>query len=120
MVVEAPKFRNKYRIATSRLKGWDYGEAGYYFITICTQDKHLWFGEIQNCEMRRSFLGEIAYQYWLDIPKHFPQASLDEFIVMPNHVRGIIVLNAAEIREGTVETQHAASLQGHMPKPGSI
>jgi putative transposase len=127
-----PKFKQKYRIASSRLKDWDYTAVGWYFITICTGDRIPFFGEIEEGYVRRSPLGKIALQCWIEIPNHFSQASLDEFIIMPNHVHGIIVINPPEIRAGTVETQHAASLRNEqnqpakqsrqkpLPKPGSI
>jgi len=126
------KYKQKYRIASTRMKDWDYTAVGWYFITICTGARIPFLGEIEEGEMHRSTLGEIAIHCWLEIPSHFPQASLDEFIIMPNHVHGIIEINAPEIREGTVETQHAASLrnehnqppkqtrQKSLPKPGSI
>jgi putative transposase len=127
------KFRNKYRVASTRLKNWDYTSAGCYFITICTWGRLPFFGKIYDGNMHRSHLGEIAYRYWLEIPDHFPHASLDEFVIMPNPMHGIIMINASEIRQGLVETQHAASLRDHelndppkqmgqkpSPKTGSI
>ena len=82
--------------------------------------------------MRLSTLGEFADKYWRGIPDHFPHVTLDEFVIMPNHVHGIIVINSndyspvemqhpVETRH-PVETQHAASLQSMLPlpKPGSI
>jgi putative transposase len=115
------------------MKDWDYTAVGWYFITICTGARIPFFGEIEEGDMHRSTLGEIALRCWLEIPNHFSQASLDEFIIMPNHLHGIIVINTPDIREGSVETQHAASLQHNeqnqppkqtrqklLPKPGSI
>ncbi len=76
-----------------RLKGYDYAQAGAYFVTIVTQDRACLFGEVVDGEMRLNDGGRIADQCWLDIPSHFPQVELDTFVVMPNHVHGIIVID---------------------------
>jgi len=131
------RFRNRYRIPSARLPGWDYTAAGVYFITICTRERIPYLGEIQNDEIHLSDLGGVARQFWVEIPNHFPNVILDEFVIMPNHVHGIIVINSpGDVVD--VETQHAASLhqqqrQQHQqnqqptaslprstPKPGSI
>jgi len=101
------KFNSKFRIPSTRLPHWDYGSHGLYYITICTKDRVPYFGEIiteehsgiinsetQNiASLRRTFIGDVAYANWLEIPKHFPFVELDEFIVMPNHIHGIIFIN---------------------------
>ncbi len=63
---------------------------GWYFVTICTYKNYLLFGNIINGGMDLNDVGEIARQCWLDIPNHFANVQLDEFIIMPNHVHGII------------------------------
>lgn len=73
-----------------RLKGYDYAQEGFYFITICCQDRAQLFGEIMNGEMILNECGEIADNCWLEIPNHFPNVELYEHIIMPNHVHGII------------------------------
>jgi REP element-mobilizing transposase RayT len=73
-----------------RLKGYDYAQEGLYFITICCQDKAQLFGEIMNGEMILNECGEIADKCWMEIPEHFPNVELHEYIIMPNHVHGII------------------------------
>jgi putative transposase len=75
-----------------RLNGYDYSQAGLYFITICCQDRKCRFGKIENDKMILNNLGKIANECWLEIPKHFPNAILHEYVVMPNHVHGIIEL----------------------------
>ena len=87
------KFRNKYLILSSRLQNWDYSDNGYYFITICTKERKHYFGEIINHEMKLSNIGKITKQYWLEIPRHFSFVELDEFMVMPNHIHGIVIIN---------------------------
>jgi REP element-mobilizing transposase RayT len=84
------RFRHKYRIETSRLKGYDYSEPGSYFITICSKNREPLFGEIKNENVKLSEIGKIVTDCWFDLPNHYPNIILDEFIVMPNHVHGII------------------------------
>ncbi|MGK7879848.1 MAG: transposase [Crocosphaera sp.] len=73
-----------------RLKNYDYSQAGAYFITICTQHKQCIFGDIKKGKMRLNHLGAIADQYWQQIPKHFSNTALDVYIIMPNHLHGIL------------------------------
>ena len=75
-----------------RLRGYDYSRRGAYFVTICAQDRDCLFGEIVNDKMQLNDAGQYARKCWMDIPAHFPDAQLDEFIIMPNHVHGIIVI----------------------------
>jgi len=85
------KYQNKYRNESSRLSTWDYSADGAYFITICTKDKEHYFGEILNPDkIEFSEIGQYVHKCWLEIPMHFPFVRLDEFIVMPDHVHGIL------------------------------
>ncbi|MEM9951748.1 MAG: transposase [Chloroflexota bacterium] len=76
-----------------RLKGYDYTSDGAYFVTICTQERYLLFGNVVNSEMRHDSLGALARHHWLDLPNHFDTVELDYFVVMPNHFHGIVVIN---------------------------
>jgi len=76
-----------------RLPGYDYSQYGWYFVTVCTKDRVCILGEIMNGGMVLSEVGKIANQYWCGIPKHFDGVSLEEHVVMPNHIHGIIVIN---------------------------
>ncbi|MBN1112895.1 MAG: hypothetical protein JXA53_08275 [Bacteroidales bacterium] len=87
------KYDNKYRIESTRFENWDYGCNGAYFITICTYKKQNYFGDIVDGKMNLSDIGNIAYKYWTEIPNHFPFVVLDRFVIMPNHIHGIIILN---------------------------
>ena len=87
------KFKNKYRIETTRLQNWDYGWNAAYFITICTHNREHYFGEIADGKIRISEIGEIAEKYWFEIPVHFPFVKLDAFVVMPNHIHVIIIID---------------------------
>ncbi|MFA5103655.1 MAG: transposase [Candidatus Margulisiibacteriota bacterium] len=88
-------FKGRYRIETDRLKGWDYSSNGYYFVTICTKNRYPYFGEIKNVKMQLSEIGDIAKRCWNDIPDHFENVILDEYVVMPDHTHGIIVIDRA-------------------------
>ncbi len=74
-----------------RLKDYDYSSAGAYFVTICTHDKECWLGDVVNSEMLLSEIGQIAEALWLEIPQHFENVILDDFIIMPNHLHGIVL-----------------------------
>lgn len=76
-----------------RYKNYDYTQNGFYFVTICTKDKKMFFGEIENGKIELSDVGLIAEKFWLKIPSHFLFVKLHEFVVMPDHMHGIIEIN---------------------------
>ncbi|MBR8838516.1 MAG: hypothetical protein DSM106950_32075 [Stigonema ocellatum SAG 48.90 = DSM 106950] len=86
-------FKNKYRIESTRLEGWDYTSNGLYFVTICIHKRHCFFGDVVSGEMQLSTEGKLAQKFWREIPNHFSDFHLDEFIVMPNHIHGILVID---------------------------
>ncbi len=96
-------YKDNYRVETTRLPGWDYSSHGYYFITICTKRWQSCFGQIVAGVMVSSDLGRVARDCWAAIPVHFPGAAVDEFVVMPNHVHGIVIIQPNER-----PTQHGA------------
>jgi REP element-mobilizing transposase RayT len=100
-------FKNKYRIASARAPFWDYSRNASYFVTICTKNREPWFGRIENGKIELSELGWIAFNCWMEIPQHFPFVELDAFVIMPDHVHGIIKIKKCEL----VKTQDLASLQ---------
>lgn len=73
-----------------RLKGYDYALPGAYFVTLCTKDRTCFFGDVVDGLMRPGPIGAAAHACWVDLPHHFPQGVLDAFVVMPNHVHGIL------------------------------
>jgi REP element-mobilizing transposase RayT len=81
-----------------RLKGYDYRQAGAYFVTVCTQDRSFLFGEMVHGEMRLNDAGKMVYDVWNDLPAFYPGVQTDAFIVMPNHIHGIIILVGADPR----------------------
>jgi putative transposase len=80
----------KHHRRSIRLKGYDYSSPGAYFITLCAYQRHCLFGEIVNGEMQLNECGAIATECWQAIPSHFQKIQLDAFVVMPNHVHGIL------------------------------
>lgn len=118
------KFKGRYRIPSARRPDWDYNTDGAYFVTICTKNRINYFGRLLNGSIQLSEIGNIAYNNWINIPRHIPYAIIDEFVIMPDHIHGIIFIVT------TVETMHATSLQERIinyrnmseisPKPGSL
>lgn len=78
-----------------RLKGYDYRQAGGYFVTMVTQGRDMLFGEIVNGEMILNVAGEMIVRWWLELPNKFPNVNVDIFVVMPNHFHGIIFITDA-------------------------
>ena len=100
----------------------DYSEEGMYFITVCTKNRVNYFGKIVNGEMILSNIGEIIKRYYLEIPNHFTKVRLDEFIIMPNHIHGIIdiLFDFQQIKENFVGTGHRPVLKDLKTNPKKI
>jgi len=79
-----------YKRQSRRLNGHDYASAGLYFITLNTENRNKLFGEIKNGLMQLNNAGLVAQKCWLEIPEHFPHVTLLDFVIMPNHIHGII------------------------------
>ncbi|MBK8634576.1 MAG: glucose-6-phosphate dehydrogenase [Saprospiraceae bacterium] len=73
-----------------RLKGFDYAQSGFYFVTIRTQGRALLFGKITNGIMHLNEAGKFVDECWLAIPDHYPKVILHNHVIMPNHVHGIV------------------------------
>ena len=103
----------KHHRRSIRLKEYDYAQPGGYFVTIVTYHRDLLFGEIVHDEMQLNDFGEIADDCWRAMPEHFPNVNLSEYVVMPNHVHGIIVINGwmATISSPSVGARHVSPLQ---------
>ncbi len=86
------KFQNKYRVPSARASWHEYN-GGVYFITICTKNRKHYFGEIDNEGMKFSEIGKFANKCWLEIPQHFPHVEIPLWVIMPNHIHGIIIIN---------------------------
>lgn len=96
-------FNNKYRIESTRLKDWDYSSAGWYFVKICTYNKECFFGNVIDSPMSLSVIGEIVAAEWLKTPTIRQNVELDAWVVMPNHLHGIVIINNPD---NTVKTPH--------------
>jgi len=120
---DTEKYKGKYRIPSARLAAWDYGANAAYFVTICTAEHICYFGKITkntavetqdiaspppSVSIQYTSLGLAALECWCEIPVHFPFVELGEFVVMPNHVHGVIIINKPAM-ENPVETQDIAS-----------
>ena len=117
--MNADKYQGKYRIASARLATWDYGSNAAYFVTICTHDHAHAFGEVVDGCVNLTGLGQAAWDCWHAIPDHFPFVVLGEFVAMPNHVHGIVIIDKPPVIAdgGSVETQNFASLQPRTNQP---
>ena len=111
------KFKDKYRIESARMPGWDYSRGGKYCITICTKNRICCFGDVTDGKMGLNDMGKIANDLWLEIPEHFDDTYLDEHIVMPNHIHGIVVIKRShkmknlEHLEHSVHSEHSERLE---------
>jgi len=89
-----------HRRRSIRLKGYDYSRVGAYFVTICTQKRECLFGDIVNHEMILNGFGEIVESVWCDLSNHYKHVELDQYVIMPNHFHGIVVLTDTAVGAG--------------------
>ena len=81
-----------------RLPGYDYAQAGAYFVTICTQDRRCLFGDVADGHMHLNDAGRMIERWWQELQNKFPKIDTDEFVVMPNHIHGIVMIVGADLR----------------------
>ncbi|MCX6746251.1 MAG: transposase [Candidatus Parcubacteria bacterium] len=93
-------FHNKFRIASTRLQDWDYGWPGLYYVTICTENRVCCLAEIKDELVYLTEIGKIVFECWLEITKHFDNTILDDWIIMPNHLHGIIGIKENDFGSG--------------------
>ena len=114
------KFAGKYRISSPRLQNWNYASAGLYFVTICTRDKEPWFGEICDRVVKLSDIGELVDNLWIQVPKQFPNVYLDEYVIMQDHIHGILGIgDAPVIKSGRVENERSRDAINRVSTNGS-
>jgi len=96
------------------LPGYDYRRGGYYFVTICTKDRMKWFGEVLKGRMILNRHGEIVRERWLWLGKRYPHVRLDEYVVMPNHLHGILIIKpgVGNGRDRSRQTKSLSSVIG--------
>ena len=124
-------FQNKYRMSSARLQSWDYANAGMYFISICTRNRECYFGDIvetqciaslQQPTLQPTQIGKIAYDEWFKTPELRPDMNIElgEFVVMPNHIHGIICIGENEYndeRRQRRDAMHGVYRKNHVQKP---
>ena len=119
-----PKFDSqKHHRRSIRLKGYDYSQAGAYYVTIVTWHRDCIFGQVLNEEMYLNDLGKIADECWRAIPEHFPNVDLGVHVIMPNHAHGIIVIrydNSPSIVGATHWVAPTPGTRPKGPKPNSL
>jgi REP element-mobilizing transposase RayT len=110
-----PYDSNYHHRRSIRLRGYDYTQAGAYFVTTCVQNREPLFGEIVGGSVRLNVQGEIAVEWWDKITGHFQGVELDAFVVMPNHMHGIVVLTEPLGIASTQFVQAGASGEMELP-----
>lgn len=101
-------FKDKYRVKSTRLRDFNYVSNGAYYVTICTKNRQHFFGEIVNGKMKLSEIGQIVCDEWIKTKQIRKNIELDEWVVMPNHFHGILVID-----NSNVETCRGMSLRTH-------
>ena len=116
---------DKHNRQSKRLYGYDYTVPGYYYVTICTKNRLSHLGAVIDDVVILSAWGRIAYENWRKTPEHFSSVGLDDYVIMPNHIHGVIILRDADATKRqpnppekntpvivqNVGAQHAAPLQ---------
>ena len=110
MIGKTPRLRQR---RSGHLPDYDYSLPGAYFVTTCTHNREQMFGMVDNGRMILNRLGEVVQRCWHDLPYYYPSVQLDAFVVMPNHVHGIIILTDVESRASV-----GAGLHGARPTNG--
>jgi len=103
-----------------RLKGYDYSQAGLYFVTICTQNRECLFGNITDAKMILNDAGKMVEKCWYEIPNHFPNTRLHPMVVMPNHFHGIIELVGTKNHSPVVGAKNISPLRSPSKTIGSV
>jgi putative transposase len=119
---DAALYKNRYRVQSTRLPGWDYAANAYYFVTICTRDRATTLGHIEDGHVILSPAGEIANDEWRKTSDVRPDVRVDAYVMMPNHVHGILIIDRNRaLRPGqpSVETPRRGVSTSRLA-PGSL
>jgi REP element-mobilizing transposase RayT len=106
----------RHRRRSTRFKGWDYAGPGRYFVTLCTADRELLFGDVVDGSVVLSAAGQVAVATWRETPVVHPSVTLDAFVVMPNHLHGILSIRPDGWQRGAEESDG----RPHGPSSGSL
>jgi REP element-mobilizing transposase RayT len=112
---------DKHARRSIRLRDYDYAQPGAYFVTLCIQNRECLLGEVVEGIMHVNDVGQIIQSVWDELPRHYPGVDIDAFVVMPNHVHGIIVLTAVGAApRGRLDSKSAvgATPRGRPNEPG--
>jgi putative transposase len=113
-------YQDKYRIESARLRDWDYGSRGWYFVTICTQNRAAIFGEIVSGEVRLSPVGRVAESGLRALPLHYDNVQVDSFVVMPNHVHAIVMIDGDHCFSPNAKRRSPPASGFVSPRAGSL
>jgi REP element-mobilizing transposase RayT len=116
-------YQDKYRIESTRLRGWDYRSRGWYFVTICAQRHGRVFGEVENGEVRLSAIGRIAELELQTLASHYDNVHIDEHVVMPNHVHAIVMIGGEHCFSPNAQANLRSTNVGFLfasPQAGSL
>jgi REP element-mobilizing transposase RayT len=103
---------------TFRIPAFDYAQPGAYFITVCAHRRREIFGKIENTEVNLSSIGQLIDKHWRRIPIHHHSISIDEYVIMPNHLHGILIIHIP--CRGTIHRAPTRTEGFGSPVPGSI
>lgn len=114
-VLDMTNDRNKRHRRSVRLQNYDYSQSGAYFVTVCTYERILLSGDVVEGVMQLNEAGRMVEECWLVITNQFPQVDLDAFVVMPNHVHGIIAINDLTVGAKDFSLLHKTNHPAHRP-----
>ncbi|MFC2016022.1 transposase [Chloroflexota bacterium] len=111
--------RGRQQRRSIRLPGYDYASPGAYFVTVCVCEGECLLGEVVDSEMRLSDCGRLAHDFWAQIPLHFPNVSIDSFVIMPNHLHATVVIEEGVVEgsDGRTEGKGVAGVKGEATSP---
>lgn len=116
-------FQGRYRIESSRRPGWDYASPGWYFVTVCTQHKQAFLGEVIEEHVQLSLAGVIAQNELHGLPSHYDRTEIDCCVIMPDHIHAIIVIEGRHMffpDGGPYSQLPAPGFPFEWPRPGSL
>lgn len=110
-------YQNRFRKESARLKEWNYSNPWWYYITISTKNHYHFFGTVVSGEMNLNKFGKVAEKNWNEIPKHYENVEIDYYVVMSNHIHGIIIINGSRDVACNVSTNKYSQIS---PKKNSL